>query len=320
MHMVSDKNIIVTGGAGFIGSHLVSRLAGAGARNIKIIDSMGYGSAENIAFIKNAPNVELIEADMKDISAADYEVLVDGVDYIFHLAAEKHNQSKDDAQRVLDVNVNASARLFEAAGKKKVSKIIFTSSLYANGRTALPAHKVCEPAKPTTVYGVSKLAGEGLLDYVNKIYNIDYANFRLYFIYGPKQWAGMGYKSVIAKNFGNLLAGKRPTINGSGKQSLDYVFVEDLIDLLLASVEKDTTGKVFNAGTGQAIDINDLTRKMQKVANTDLEPEFIAPDWTDGTHRVADNTQTKEFFNWTPKTSLEDGLKVTFDWIKSAGV
>jgi len=315
-HSVSDASVVVTGGCGFIGSHLVRALAARGARRIVVLDSLRYGRRDNLPA---GVDVEVIQHDLGFGDEADLERACAGADYLFHLAAEKHNQSKDAPTRVLRSNVEGTAALFQAAGKAGVKKILFTSSLYAYGRLAGDAMVESETPSPTTVYGISKLTGEHLLAFFAREYGFDCVTLRYFFVYGPRQFAGTGYKSVIVKSFERLLAGQAPMINGDGKQALDYVFVDDAVEGTLRAIESASSGEVVNIGSGIATEVGDLVRRMVTISGRDIVPEPAPADWTAGSRRVGNVDKAAKLLDWRSTTSLDDGLRATYEWLKRGG-
>src|SRR5690606_6745753 len=168
--------------------------------------------------------------DLSDLTFDEMKRLLEGVDVLFHLAAQKHTHRVDSAQRVLAANVMATERLFRAAAAVGVRRVVFASSLFAYGRMVGAPMTESEVAIPNTIYGVSKLTGEGLLRSVTRDTGLEGVTLRLFFIYGPRQFVGLGYPSVIIRSFDRISQGLGPTIYGDGKQALDYVYIDDAID------------------------------------------------------------------------------------------
>jgi len=310
--LVRDASFLVTGGAGFIGSHLVTALLNGGARRIVVLDSLRTGRWSNVP---DDARVTRMTADLADIEEPDLRLGLHDVDYVFHLAAEKHNQSADLPERVLEVNVNGTFRLFHAAAAARVKKAIFTSSLYANGRYTLPAMSEGDLPQPRTVYGISKLTGEYLLRHFADLRS---TAFRLFFVYGPKQFSGGGYKSVIVSNFERILRDEAPVINGDGEQSLDYVHVDDVVNALLLGLGEASDAQVINIGRGSAISVSQLTQLMLEVAGSSLQPVHAPADWTAGSHRVCRNEKARQLLGWTPAVPLREGLAGVHAWMKTA--
>jgi UDP-glucose 4-epimerase len=242
-----------------------------------------------------------------------------GVRWLFHLAAEKHNQSKDTPLEVFRSNIDGTYTLFDTAARAGVEKIVFTSSLYAYGRMSGPPFVEDEVPQPHTVYGISKLCGEHLLRHAGVAHGVAWSVLRYLFVYGPRQFAGMGYKSVIVKTFERLLRGEPPLIYGDGEQALDYVYVDDVVAATIAALGSSANGEVLNIGSGAATTINALIALMQKVAGTHLPVQRAAADWTAGSRRVGDVAKARRLLDWQASTSLEAGLRQSFAWMTDVG-
>ncbi|MCA9596606.1 MAG: NAD-dependent epimerase/dehydratase family protein [Myxococcales bacterium] len=318
-HPLASANVLVTGGAGFIGSHLVRELVRRGVGRVVVLDSLRYGDPGNLGALSD--NVRLVKHTLGFDDRAELERALDGVSYVFHLAAEKHNQSKDDPARVYRANLEGTHTLYEVAAAAGVKKVVFSSSLYAYGRMKGEPFSETEIPKPQTVYGITKLAGEHVLRFFEVQHGMEWNALRYLFVYGPKQFAGMGYKSVIVKNFERLLAGQPPTVYGDGSQTLDYVYVDDVVDATIAAMEQGVSKEVLNVGSGNATSVAMLIDRMIAVSGKQVEKQFEPPDWTAGTTRVGNVDKIARVLGWKARTSLDEGLARTFAWISehSAG-
>lgn len=313
-HSLAGASVVVTGGCGFIGSHLVRALGARGAARIVVIDSLRYGKPENLP--AEVP-VEIVKHDLGFGDAAELDRALAGADYLFHLAAEKHNQSKDDPTRVLRSNVEGTAALFQAAGRAELKKVLFTSSLYAYGRLAGPPMVETELPLPSTVYGISKLTGEHLLAFFAKQYAMDFVTLRYFFVYGPRQFAGTGYKSVIVKSFERLREGAPPVVFGDGRQALDYVYVDDAVEATCRALESPLSGELFNVGSGVATSVRELIELMVRVSGRRVAVETGPADWTAGTSRAGNVEKIAALLGWRATTSLEQGLGATLRWLQT---
>lgn len=307
--------VAVTGGAGFIGCHLVARLLKAEAKLVKIIDSFEYGDLQNVDFSSGK-----VQAVTLRLAAGTREQLVPhlhGVDYLFHLAAEKHNQSIDNPLKVIDSNIAGTYELLAAARDCGVKKVVFTSSLYAYGRMTGPPFVETELPRPETVYGLSKLGGENLCHYFQVKFGLPSVSLRYLFVYGPKQFARSGYKSVIVKNFQRLVEGLPPVINGDGRQMLDYIFVDDVVELTLRAMVMPIVDTVVNICSGRGLSVLELTELMQHVGQTSYAPVFAPPDVTHGSSRIGDAARMHALLQYQPAVSLKAGLRATLEWMRS---
>lgn len=311
--IIENKIIMVTGGAGFIGSHLITKLLTLNPKKIYAVDSMEYGNLDNLP---KDDKLEFIKFNIGSDDISQLSAKLKECDYLFHLAAQKHNQSISSPHVVYESNIIGTSDLFDLAGQSGVKKIIFSSSLYAHGSLNQPAMKESDVPMPKTIYGISKLCGERLLDHFGSKYNFEFNSLRFFFVYGPKQFPGMGYKSVIIKNFERIIAGEAPVIFGDGKQSLDYIYIDDVIDVLILTLAEAKSGELFHLGSGQAPSINELTKIMMEVSSCDKEIKYEEADWTAGTSRQSDISKIKKDLNWSPKVSLKQGLSNTYNWLK----
>jgi UDP-glucose 4-epimerase len=166
------------------------------------------------------------------------------------------------------------------------------------------------------VYGVSKLAGEGLLREASERHGFDHVCLRLFFAYGPRQFSGSEYRSMIERNFSRILDGAAPEISGDGTQSLDYVHVNDVAEAFIAASETPISNEIFNVGTGRAVSINELTEMMMEISGTRRQPIHTLPDWTAGTYRVSDPSKMSRVLGWTAKIPIERGLQEVWDSMK----
>jgi UDP-glucose 4-epimerase len=307
---VRRRRIVVTGGAGFIGSHLVRALLAAGAAHVRVLDDLRCGDPANLGGATT--DVELVRVRL---GWDDPTRHLAGADVLFHLAAEKHNQALDRPADLLRANVEGTHQLLAAAARHGVRHVVFTSSLYAYGRMAGPPCTEDACPQPTTVYGISKLAGEHLLRHFAGRDGLPGTVLRLYFVYGPRQYAGMGYKSVIVQNFERLLAGQPAVVYGDGRQALDYVYVADVVEALLRALTPAAAGQVFNVASGTAVTVRDLVTAMATVAGAPDAPVFEAADWTAGTSRSGSAAPLAERPGCRPRTNLETGLGRTRPWL-----
>jgi UDP-glucose 4-epimerase len=308
----ADATVLVTGGAGFIGSHLVRALVQRGARKVVALDSLRYGDPGNLGATER---VELVRHELGTSPHAQLAAALRGVTHVFHLAAEKHNQSKDAPGDVVRANITGMVELLAQADVAGVQKVVFSSSLYAHGRYAGAPLAEDDVPEPRTIYGITKLAGEHLLRHFADA-GLASVALRYFFVYGPRQWAGTGYRSVIVKNFERLLAGQDVLVLGDGRQELDYVYVDDVVDATIAAMARPVTDTVINIGSGTGTPIAALLAEMVRVSGRPAGAVHGPPDWTAGTRRIATVDRAAALLGWRATTSLADGLARTLAWMK----
>lgn len=306
------KTVLVTGAAGFIGGALCRRLVQDGC-SLTGVDNLRSGDWTRVP-----ATVNLVERDISDINVEEWVSMLEDVDTVFHLAAEKYNSSKSTPSRLIAANVTATERLFRACAMAGVRRTVFTSSLYAYGSLGPDVMSETDRADPTTLYGASKLMGEGILRSTDREVGLSWNIARLFFIYGPRQFADGGYKSVILVNFERLLRGEAPVVNGSGGQTLDYVYVEDCVDALVSLATSSIDRQIVNVASGHGVSVRELTAQMCSLHGFDGSPDHAQADWTEGTMRVGDPTAIAQTFDWTSKTSIEGGLRKVYEWMRGS--
>jgi UDP-glucose 4-epimerase len=316
---VAGGHFVVTGGCGFIGSHLCRRLVELGAARVIAVDSLRYGDRSNLG----ESATEVVQHTLGSDDPAALLPLLRGAAGLFHLAAEKHNQSIDSPTAVLRANVEGTQQLYAQAILAGVQRVVFSSSLYAYGRVRAPLMREDEVPCPRTIYGISKLAGEHLLAHASSDGALGARALRYFFVYGPRQWAGMGYKSVILKNVERLVAGQSPLVLGDGRQALDYVFVEDVVDATITALLRPSADpklvETINIGSGMPTSVNDLLRTLCEVAGRPFAPEHGPADWTAGSSRAGDVARAEQLLGWRATTSLREGLARVWSWATTGG-
>jgi UDP-glucose 4-epimerase len=310
---LDGSRMVVTGGCGFIGSHLVRRLLADGVREVVVLDSLRYGRAEALAGL--GARVRLVRADLGAGDGAELPAALDGADAVLHFAAEKLH-TEGTAGDVLRANVAGTYALLEAARRAGVGRVLFASSVLAYGRMQGPPLREDEAPRPKTAYGMSKLLGERLLAHVADAGGPSHVSLRYFFVYGPRQHAGLGYKSVIVRNYERLLRGEPPAVHGDGSQALDYVYVDDAVEAALRALRAAPSGAVYNVGSGAGTTINDLVDRMMRAAGRRLPCAYLPADETAGSRRVADLARIEAALGWRPGISLDEGLTRTWRWMR----
>jgi UDP-glucose 4-epimerase len=304
--------LVVTGGCGFLGSHLVRRLLDEGAGEVVVVDSLRSGHAEAVTSL--GPRARLVRQQLGVDGPHALAPTMAGAAGLFHFAAEKYH-STGTTLDVLRTNVAGTCALFEAARAAGVPRIVFASSVYAYGRRAGPPMREDEGPQPRTAYGLSKLLGERLLAHL-AAEGVAGVALRYFFVYGPRQHTGAGYRSVIVRNYERLLRGEAPTVYGDGRQALDYVYVDDAVEAAVRAFAAGRPGAVYNVGSGAATAIDDLVDRMMRAAGRHGRKEYLPPDETAGTTRVADVSRIAGELDWRARIGLDEGLARTWQWMK----
>lgn len=305
----AEAKICVTGGCGFIGSHLVERLRKLGASIVVIDKSLPFMPLEDLV---SGPPIQFHRFELGVDKRENLRELLRGIDIVFHLAAQKHQQLNQEWGP--NLNVIGTEHLLRAAKVADVKKIVFTSSLYAYGRMSGPPMVETELPQPITEYGISKLQCEHACHRMSVLSRIPIVVLRLFFTYGLRYSAA--YPSVITKNFARILAGERPVIHGDGMQVLDYSYVDDVVDKLLAASAYEKFG-VFNVGSGIPMTITTLLCYMADIAGVPYDFDAVPADWTAGSYRVADTVKFTKQFGILSSVGPYTGLQRMFDWMKA---
>lgn len=310
--------VLVTGGAGFIGSHLAKALSARGA-SVVILDDFSTGSEENLSWRTSGTGVEVVRGDVSD--SALVEKLVPGCDWVFHEAAiASVPLSVEKPWLSHDVNLNATLKLLVAARDAGVRRFVFASSSAIYGDDPTPAKHENLGPRPLTPYGLQKYAGETYGVQFHRLYGLPFVALRYFNVFGPKQSFDSPYSGVIAKFCTKMLKGGRPTIFGDGLQSRDFVSVENVVAANLAVAEapdQAVAGRFFNIGCGRRVTLLDLVRDINALTGQSLDPEFQAARAGDVRDSLADITAAREAFGYDPQVSWMDGLKRTLEFYQS---
>jgi UDP-glucose 4-epimerase len=296
---------VVTGGAGFIGSHVVEALLARGDE-VTVVDSFATGSRENLR-----EDATLAERDIRE----DLTDVVAGAEVIFHLAAQADvGTSVERPEYDAEVNVVGTLRVLEAA-RAASAQVVFSSTGGAiYGETARPARED-DPLVPISPYGTSKLAGEQYLASWNRLHGTHHVALRFANVYGPRQLPKLE-GGVIAIFFNRLVAGEKVTIFGDGEQTRDFIYVQDVVAGMLAAVGHE--GGVLNIGTGVETSVNHLYDACRRAAGAGGDPEYAPPRLGDLLRSVIDPALAKRELGWRPERSLDDGLRETWAWTGAA--
>ena len=308
------KKILVTGAAGFIGSHLVSDLLDLGAELIGL-DNLYNGKMENLEDISKNKNFEFIKGDIRDFNLL-LDIVKD-IDIIYHEAAfTSVPQSIKMPQSCNDVNVNGTLNLLNVARKRDVSRLIFASSSSVYGDTPTLPKKENMPRIPISPYGVTKLTCEAYMKTFSHVYGLNTISLRYFNVFGPRQ-KDSPYSGVIAIWLGRILKNKELIIFGNGEHSRDFTYIKDVVQANLLAAETKISGEVLNIGAGSPIKLVDLAKLMLSITNKqELKVVFSDPRPGDILHSYADISKAKNLINFEPVFTQEEGLRDYFNWYR----
>jgi len=294
--------VLVTGGAGFIGSHLVKALVKAG-HQVRVLDNLSTGSIENLTDVLDA--IELVRGDVRDYGAIEY--VVRGVDAVIHLAALIDvAESVEKPDLYFDVNVRGTYNIVKAS--KNASTFIFASSSAVYGEPIRVPIPDDHPLMPKSPYAASKISGEAFVQAFANQYGFRPVILRLFNVYGPKQ--SRAYAGVIIEFIRRVSRGEPPVIFGDGEQTRDFIHVSDVIEAIMLSLRNERARGVFNIGNGEGITINYLANLILKLmGREDLKPIYAPPRPGDIRHSIADIIRAQKELGFKPKVRLEVGIK-----------
>jgi nucleoside-diphosphate-sugar epimerase len=305
---------LVTGGAGFIGSHLAEALVRRG-HDVRVVDSLITGNRLNLDHISS--NAVFIQGDLADMSVC--RRAVEGIDYVLHQAAiPSVPRSVKDPVTSNRANVDATLNILVAARDAGVKRLVYAGSSSAYGNTStLPKHESM-PANPLSPYALQKLVGEQYCRLFTELYGLETVTIRYFNVFGPRQDPGSPYSGVISLFATAVIKGTRPTIYGDGEQSRDFTFVANVVDGVLRACEApEASGEVINVATGGRITLNELLASLNRIAGTSLEAVYQDERAGDVRHSQADISKARRILGYEPIVSFEDGLKKTLAWCRT---
>jgi nucleoside-diphosphate-sugar epimerase len=308
-------NVLVTGGAGFIGSNLTEALLQRG-HVVRVLDDFSTGKRENLIFDKEFPPPKMIEGDIRDFSTC--QKAAKGIEYVFHQAALPSVQrSVEDPETSNAVNVGGTLNVLLAARGEGVKRVIYASSSSIYGDTpALPKHEEM-PSNPLSPYALQKYIGEQYCRLFWQLYGLDTVSLRYFNIFGPKQDPNSLYSAVIPRFIDALLHDRPPIIFGDGEQSRDFTYIENVVQAnLLAMSAERLHGEAINIACGKKISLNQLLNVLKEILGSKQVPIYQEPRQGDVRHSLADIRMGKEILNYEPSVGTEIGLRKTVDFFR----
>jgi nucleoside-diphosphate-sugar epimerase len=304
---------LVTGGAGFIGSHLSQELARRGHR-VRVADSLVTGKRSNLDHV---PSVELLEGDLADLDFA--RRAVEGVDYVLHQAAlPSVPRSVKDPITSNRANVDATLNVLVAARDAGVRRLVFAGSSSAYGNTLTSPKHEDMPTNPLSPYALQKVVGEQYLQMFTSLYGLETVTIRYFNVFGPRQDPSSPYSGVVSLFATALLENRAPTIYGDGEQSRDFTYVANVVDGVLRACEATgASGRVINVATGTSISLNSLFEAMRRLIGASVTPVHAEPRKGDVRDSLADLRLAREILGYKPIVPFEEGLRLTVEWYRS---
>lgn len=306
-----SETALVTGGAGFIGSHLVESLARQGWR-VRVLDDFSTGLRDNLAHIHPTP--EIVSGDVADAGAVGRAV--QGASVVFHLAAlasvQRSIEAPADTHRVC---AGGTLHLLDAARRAGARRVVYAASSSAYGIPAGEVQTETDPLSPLSPYAAAKLAGELYAQSFTVAFGLETVRLRFFNIFGPRQRADSPYSGVIALFAAALSSGRTPTIYGDGLQTRDFTFVTDVVQALTHAAQKPgISGRVYNIGTGHGTSVLDLVAALNRQLGTNIAPQHAPPRAGDVRHSRADISLARRELDYQPAIAFEDGLAQTLAW------
>jgi UDP-glucose 4-epimerase len=312
--LIEGQRCLVTGGAGTIGSTIVDQLVAAGAGEIIILDNFVRGRRENLADVLGSGIVRIVEGDIRDRRLVT--ALMAGTDLVFHQAAIRITQCAEEPRLALEVLVDGTYEIVEAAVEAGVRKVVAASSASVYGLAGqFPTPERHHPYANDTLYGAAKTFNEGLLRSFHAMRGLDYVALRYFNVYGPRMDIHGLYTEVLIRWMERIEAGQPPLILGDGAQTMDFVFTEDIARANLLAASADVTDEVFNIGSATETSLTELAHALLRVMGSDLRLEFGPPRGVNAvTRRLADVSRAAERLGWKAEVGLDEGLRRLVAW------
>ena len=308
---MKNKNILITGGLGFIGSHIANELLDE--NEVLILDNLSTGKINNLKDT-NHENLKIVKEDIRNTDLND---LTSNIDYIFHLAAMASVPlSIDEPVECSDINVNATIKLLKSAVDNDVKKIIFSSSSSVYGQNKNMPLKETEQPMPMSPYAASKASCELYLKAFYDSYGLNYVSLRYFNVFGPGQDKNSQYAAVIPNFISSILEGKQPEIYGDGEQTRDFIFIKDVVRANVNAAESDFNG-IINVASGKKLSINQLYEIVRKTLNSDMQPKYLPERQGDIKHSLADISNLAKINCRVDSDDFEQQLKDTVKWFET---
>jgi UDP-glucose 4-epimerase len=311
-----SNRVLITGGAGLVGSHIADQLVDGGVGEIIVFDNFVRGRIENLAYAKSRGEVSVVEGDLRNRKLL--AEAVQGVDLVFHQAAIRITQCAEEPRLALEVLAEGTFNVLEAAMKAGVKKVVAASSASIYGLAEeFPTPENHHTYSNRTLYGAAKAFNEGLLRSFNDMYGLDYVALRYFNVYGPRMDIYGAYTEVLIRWMERIVAGKPPLIFGDGGQTMDFVYIEDIARANILAAQADVSDEVFNIASGVETSLNDLAYALLRVMDSNLRPEYGPERKVNPVpRRLADVSKARRMLGFEARVGLEEGLGRLVEWWK----
>ena len=314
---IKGSRILVTGGAGFIGSTIADQLLAAGAAEVRVLDNFVRGTWNNLAQAHSHGGVRVVEGDIRD--AATVDQMTAGVEYVFHKAGLRITRCAEAPREAVEVLIDGTLNVLEAAMRHKVKKVVAASSASVYGDPSYLPMDEAHPFNNRTLYGAGKIANEQMLRSYYEMFKLPYVALRYFNVYGPRMDLEGVYTEVLVRWLDAIDAGRPPRIFGDGSQSMDFVFVEDVARASLLALESDVTDEVMNIGTGVETSLSQLCALLLSLSGSSLAPEHVeARKVNNVLRRRAAVEKAEKLLGFRAQTNLEAGLRELIRWRAAA--
>ena len=303
---------LVTGGAGFIGSHLVDELVGSGCR-VSVLDNLSTGKLRNLSSTDD--RIDFYQGDIRDMTAV--KEAIEGREAVFHLAAMVSvPQTVADPLLSTDVNIMGTTTVLEAARQQQCKAVIFASSCAVYGDNPQQPKTEQMPIQTLSPYAQQKLTAEQYMTLFSEVYGLSAVSLRFFNVYGPRQDPSSPYSGVISIFMNRALANEAPNIYGDGRQSRDFIYVKDIVRALMLAADPSAAGRVINVGSGCSVTITELWERISVIAGIEVPANYTDARKGDILHSLSSIELARELLDFKPTVMFDDGLKQTFEWYR----
>lgn len=320
---IEGSKILITGGAGLVGSHIADQLLEKGVEEIILLDNMLRGNLKNMESALKSEKVRFVEGDIRDITLLDN--LFQGIDYCFHMAAVRITYCAANPEDAFEIMHQGTFNVLNQCVKNNVKKLSIASSASVYGQaTEFPTTEEHHPYNNRTFYGAAKIANEGICRSYKDMYDMDYTAFRYFNVYGPRMDTEGKYTEVLIRWYYLLKENKQPLIFGDGSQTMDFIYIDDIARATILGLESSATDEVFNVAFGKETSLKELCYALIKVIDKDIEPKFEQlPEERKNVEvgrRQGSTKKAEELIGFKASVGLESGLKKLVQWLDKLNV